>query len=128
MGANLLAGFDGLALLLSSLGVYSVLAFSISRRRHELGVRLAAGADRRRILALVIREGLTLVAIGLAIGLVASANLTQLVASFLFGIRALDVVTFATMSAILVIVALVACYLPARRATRVDPVVALRNS
>ena len=128
MGANLLAGFGGLALLLASLGVYGVLAFSISRRRHELGIRMAVGADRRTIFALVIREGLRLVAIGLAIGLVASAMLTQLVASLLFGTSALDAATFAAVPALLVLVALVACYLPARRATRVDPVVALRNS
>jgi putative ABC transport system permease protein len=127
MGANLLAGFGGLALLLASLGVYGVLAFSISRRRHELGIRIAVGADRGTILALVIREGLRLVAIGLAIGLIASAGLTRLVASFLFGTGPLDVTTFAATSAILVSVALVACYLPARRATRVDPMVALRN-
>ena len=127
MGANLLAGFGGLALVLASLGVYGVLAFSISRRRHELGIRMAIGANRRSIFGLVIREGLVLVGIGLAIGMIAAANLTQLLASFLFGVSALDPVTFALVPAILAIVALVACYLPARRATRVDPVVALRT-
>ena len=128
MGANLLAGFGGLALVLASLGVYGVLAFSISRRRHELGVRMAVGADRRTIFTLVIREGLALVAIGVAIGLIVSANLTQLLASFLFGVNARDGLTFVAVPVILAVVALVACYLPARRATRVDPVVALRNS
>jgi predicted permease len=128
MGANLLAGFGTLALLLASLGVYGVLAFSISRRRHELGIRMAVGADRRNIFSLVIREGLLLVVIGLAIGLIAGANLTRLVESFLFGTSALDAVTFAAVPVILVTVALAACYLPARRATRVDPVVALRNN
>jgi predicted permease len=127
MGANLLAVFGGIALVLASLGVYGVLAFSISRRQHELGVRMAIGADRRTIFALVLREGLVLVAIGLAIGLVASANVTQLIAGFLFGVGALDAVTFLSVPAILAAVALVACYLPARRATRVDPAVALRN-
>jgi predicted permease len=127
MGANLLTGFGGLALLLASLGVYGVLAFSISRRRHELGIRMAIGADRRSIFGLVIREGLVLVGIGLAIGMIAAANLTHLLANFLFGVSALDAVTFAMVPAILVIVALVACYLPARRATRLDPVVALRT-
>jgi len=127
MGANLLAGFGGLALVLASLGVYGVLAFSISRRRHELGIRMAIGADRRSIFALVIREGLALVGIGLAMGMIAAANLTHLLANFLFGVSALDAVTFAMVPAILAIVALVACYLPARRATRVDPVVALRT-
>ena len=127
MGANLLMGFGGLALMLASLGVYGVLAFSISRRRHELGIRMAIGADRRSIFGLVIREGLVLVAIGLAIGLIAAANLTQLLASFLFGVSAVDALTFTMVPAILVMVALVACYLPARRATRVDPVVALRT-
>jgi predicted permease len=127
MGANLLAGFGGLALVLASLGVYGVLAFSISRRRHELGIRMAIGADRRSIFGLVLREGLLLVGIGLTIGLIAAANLTHLLANFLFGVGALDAVTFAMVPAILVLVALVACWLPARRATRVDPVVALRN-
>jgi putative ABC transport system permease protein len=89
---------------------------------------MAVGADRRTIFSLVIREGLLLVVIGLAIGLIAGANLTRLVENFLFGTSALDAVTFAAVPAILVTVALVACYLPARRATRVDPVVALRNN
>ena len=127
MGASLLAGFGGLALLLASLGVYGVLAFSISRRQHELGVRMAIGADRRTIFTLVLREGLILVTVGLAIGLIAGANLTHLVTRFLFGVEALDAVTFLMVPVILAAVALVACYLPARRATRVDPVVALRN-
>ncbi len=127
MGASLLTGFGGLALLLASLGVYGVLAFSISRRQHELGVRMAIGADRRTIFTLVLREGLILVSVGLAIGLIAGANLTPLLASFLFGVEPLDAVTFLMVPVILAAVALVACYLPARRATRVDPVVALRN-
>ena len=127
MGASLLTGFGGLALLLASLGVYGVLAFSISRRQHELGIRMAIGADRRTIFTLVLREGLILVSVGLAIGLIAGANLTPLLASFLFGVEPLDAVTFLMVPVILAAVALVACYLPARRATRVDPVVALRN-
>jgi predicted permease len=127
MGANLLALFGGLAVLLASLGVYGVLAFSISRRRQELGVRIAVGADRRQIFTLVIREGLVLVALGLGCGLVASANLTGLIASFLFGIDPRDALTFALVPAVLTLVALVACYLPARRATQVNPVTALRS-
>jgi ABC-type antimicrobial peptide transport system permease subunit len=127
MGANLLAVFGALAVLLASLGVYGVLAFSISRRRQELGVRIAVGADRRQIFALVIREGLVLVGIGLAVGLVASANLAGLIASFLFGINPRDAVTFAMVPAVLTTVALAACYLPARRATLVNPVTALRS-
>jgi putative ABC transport system permease protein len=127
MGANLLAVSGGLAVLLAALGVYGVLAFSISRRRQELGVRIAVGADRRQIFALVIREGLAVVAFGLAIGLVASANLAGLAASFLFGIDARDAVTFALVPVVLTIVALVACYFPARRATLVNPVTALRS-
>ena len=127
MGANLLAVFGGLAVLLASLGVYGVLAFSISRRRQELGVRIAVGADRRDIFKLVIREGLVLVAIGLVLGLVASANLAGLVASFLFGIYPHDALTFAMVPVLLTMVALIACYLPARRAMLVDPLVALRN-
>jgi putative ABC transport system permease protein len=126
LGANLLAGFGGLALVLASLGVYGVLAYSISRRRHELGVRMAIGADRRTIFGLVIREGLTLVAIGVSIGLIASANLTQLLGSFLVGVKTRDSLTFVAVPIILAIVAVAACCLPARRATRLDPASVLR--
>jgi predicted permease len=127
MGAVLISVFGGLALLLASLGVYGVLAFSISRRTRELGIRMALGADRRDVFALVIREGMWLVAVGLAIGLGAGLYASQSIRSFLVGVSERDLATFATVPAILAAVALMACYLPARRAMKVDPMAALRD-
>jgi putative ABC transport system permease protein len=128
MGAMLLTVFGGLALLLAALGVYGVLAFSISRRTREIGIRMALGADRRRVFALVIREGMWLVGIGLAIGLGAGFYFSGSIKSFLFDVSTRDLTTFATVPCVLAAVALVACYLPARRAMRVDPMVALRDA
>jgi predicted permease len=128
MGAMLLTVFGGLALLLAALGVYGVLAFSISRRTREIGIRMALGADRRRVFSLVIREGMWLVGIGLAVGLGAGLYASKSIESFLFDVSTRDFATFATGPCVLAAVALVACYLPARRAMRVDPMVALRDS
>ena len=125
MGAMLLAAFGGLALLLASIGVYGVLAFSISRRTREIGIRMALGAERRDVFALVIREGMWLVGIGIAIGLAGALD-ARMLAAFLYGVSARDVATFATVPLVLAAVALAACYLPARRAMRVDPMAALR--
>jgi putative ABC transport system permease protein len=127
MGATLLTVFAGVALLLASLGVYGVLAFSIARRTREIGIRVALGASRRRILALVVREGMSLVGIGLAIGLGAGFYLSKWVGSFLFDVSPRDLTTFAAVPLVLAAVALLACYLPARRALRVDPLVALKT-
>jgi predicted permease len=127
MGAVLLTIFGGLALLLASLGVYGVLAFSISRRTREIGIRMALGADRRSVFGLVIREGMWLVGIGLAIGLLGGYYASESIKRFLFEVSARDVTTFATVPWVLAAVALLACYLPARRAMRVDPMVALRD-
>ena len=128
MGAMLLSVFGGLALLLAALGVYGVLAFSISRRTREIGIRMALGADRQRVFALVLREGMWLVGIGLAIGLAAAYFSSASIEAFLFGVNTRDAMTFAGVPCILAAVALLACYLPARRAMRVDPMVALRDS
>ena len=128
MGAMLLTIFGALALLLASLGVYGVLAFSISRRTREIGIRMALGADRGRVFGLVIREGMWLVGIGLAIGLAAGLYGSASIKSFLFNVSTHDVATFVTVPCVLATVALLACYLPARRAMRVDPMVALRDS
>jgi hypothetical protein len=127
MGAMLLTVFGALALLLASLGVYGVLAFSISRRTREIGIRMALGADRRSVFALVIREGMWLVGIGLAIGLGAGLYAAESIKSFLFDVSTRDVTTFTSVPCALAAVALVACYVPARRAMRVDPMVALRD-
>jgi putative ABC transport system permease protein len=126
MGAMLLALFGGLALLLASVGIYGVLAFSIARRTREIGIRVALGADRRSVTTLVLREGMSLVGLGLAIGLGAGFYLSQSVKTFLFDVSPRDLTTFATVPCVLAAVALVACYVPARRALRVDPLTALK--
>ena len=127
MGAVLLGGFAGLALLLAAIGMYGVLAFSTQRRTREMGIRLALGAQPRRVFLMIVREGLLLVVIGGAIGLAASLAGGRLLSSFLYGVSARDVVTFVSVPAVLVAVALAACAVPARRAMRVDPVIALRS-
>jgi predicted permease len=126
MGAILLGVFGSLALLLAAVGLYGVMSFSVSRRTHEVGIRMALGARASDVLKLVLREGMGLVAVGLALGLMIAMIVTRSLASFLYGISTTDWVTFAAISLMLAVVAFVACYVPARRATRVDPLVALR--
>jgi len=124
--SSLLTLFGLLALLLASMGLYGVMAFSVSQRTRELGIRLALGAQRRDIFKLIIGQGLVLTLIGVGVGLGVSLAVTQLLSSWLFGISATDPLTFAGVSVFLIAVAALACYLPARRATKVDPMVALR--
>jgi predicted permease len=126
MGAWLLGVFGGLALLLAAIGIYGVLSFSISRRTREMGIRLALGAETRDVFRLVIRDGMLLVAVGIAIGLAGGLASAQSVASFLYGVSTWDPVTLTATTAILTGVALVACAIPARRAMRVNPIEALR--
>jgi predicted permease len=127
LGAILIAAFGGLALLLAAVGVYGVLAFSIARRTREMGIRVALGADAGRVFALVVREGMTLVAIGMAIGLAGAAAGATWLGAFLYTIGPRDPVAFATAPIVLAVVALLACLMPAYRAMRVSPVVALRH-
>jgi predicted permease len=127
MGAWLISVLGGLALLLASIGVYGVLAFSLARRTRELGIRQALGADRRTIFSLVLREGMSLVVIGIAIGLTGAVFGTTALTQFLYGVGTHDPITFALSPLVLVLIALVACLVPARRATRVNPTVALRS-
>jgi predicted permease len=122
----LLIGFAGVGLLLAAIGIYGVLAYVVSQRTHEIGVRMALGAQMRDILRLVVRQGLTLAGLGLGIGLAVSLALSRVVQSLLYQMSATDPLTFGAVLAVLAIVAFFACWLPARRATKVDPMVALR--
>lgn len=124
--AILLGAFAALALLLSCIGIYGVISYLAGQRTHEIGIRMALGAQQREVLLLVLGEGFKMAAIGVAIGLGAAFGLTRLMASLLYGVSATDPLTFACVAILLVIVALAACYIPARRAMRVDPIVALR--
>ena len=126
IGGAFVGGFGILALILAAVGVYGVLAYTTRQRTHEIGIRMALGAEPRSIFALVLRQGVILAILGIVIGLAASFVLTQGLASQLFGISPADPLTYIGVGALLLIVALVACYLPARRAMRTDPMVALR--
>jgi putative ABC transport system permease protein len=122
----LLSAFSGLALLLAAIGIYSVLAYSVRRRMREIGVRMALGAQRGDILRMILGQGTRLALVGTGIGIAVSFGLTRLIANQLFGVTATDPVTFLSVAVLIVLVALAACYIPARRAMRVDPVTALR--
>lgn len=126
MAATLLSIFGLLALSLATIGLYGVMAYSVSQRTHEIGIRLSIGAERRDIFKLVLGQGLALSIVGLLGGLVVALAVTRLMAKLLYGVSANDPVTFASIALVLMGVALLACYFPARRATRVDPMTALR--
>jgi len=126
MIAVLLSIFGGGALLLAAIGIYGVMGYSVAQRTHEIGIRIALGAERRDILKLIVRQGMVLVLIGAGLGLALALTATRVVKSLLFGVSATDPLTFASVVVVLIEVALLACYLPARRATKVDPLVALR--
>jgi len=124
---QLLAVFAAVALLLAAVGIYGVMSYSLSQRTHEVGIRVALGAQRLDILRLALGEGLRIVVIGLLSGLLGAAVITRVFRSMLFEVHPMDPLTFFSVSALLAGVALLACYLPARRATRVDPLAALRQ-
>jgi predicted permease len=125
--ALLLAMFAGLALILAAVGIYGVISFGVAQRTHEIGVRMALGAQPSALLRLVIVEGMSVALVGIAIGVAGAFGVMRFIRSFLFEVSATDPATFAAVAAVLVLVALAACYIPARRATRVDPMVALRH-
>jgi len=122
----LLAAFAALALVMSCVGIYGVISYAASQRTHEIGVRMALGAKRWHVWKMVLGEGAKLALVGVAIGIVAAFGLTRLMANMLFGISAHDPLSFAGVSGLLILVALAACYMPARRAAKVDPIVTLR--
>ncbi|HEV8202699.1 MAG TPA: ABC transporter permease, partial [Pyrinomonadaceae bacterium] len=126
MAATFSLAFGVVAILLSAVGLYSVMAYVVSQRTREVGIRMALGANRSDVMKMITRQGMKLAAVGVGIGFLLSLALAKLVSSLLIGISGYDVTTFVLVPALLVLVALVACYLPARRATKVDPLVALR--
>ena len=123
----MLGAFAAFALLLAAVGVYGVMSYLVSQSTHDIGVRIALGAQRANILGLVVRQGMELAAIGIAGGLTGALVLTRVMASLLFGVSATDAITFSTVAVILGAAAFTATVIPAHRATRVDPMVALRE-
>ena len=127
VNAVLLAVFAGAALLIATVGIYGVLAYSVNQRTREIGLRMALGAPRGRVVRLIVREGMTVGSIGIGAGLLGAIVLSQTIASLLFGVPVRDPATFAGVAIVLTVVALIACCVPARRASCVDPMIALRE-
>jgi len=127
LSASLVGAFAAVALLIAAIGIYGVLAYSVTQRTREIGLRLALGARADGVVRLIVREGMTIAAAGIGAGLLAAVGLTRAVQSLVYGVAPRDPRTFAGVAGVLAAVALLACLLPARRASRVDPIVALRD-
>jgi putative ABC transport system permease protein len=126
--AELVGVFAAVAMLLSSIGIYGLLAYMVGQRSREIGIRIALGARRPDILKLILGKGLLLASAGILIGLVLASAAAPMIATLLYGVQAIDVTVFATVPLVLMFVAFLAIYIPARRATMVDPIIALRDS
>ena len=124
---TLLAIFAGLALVLAAIGTYGILSYAVTERRQEIGIRMALGASRKSVLGMVLKHGLVLAGVGLVLGLGASALLTRLLQAQLFNVRPIDPATMAAVAVFISIVAVIACLVPARRATGIDPMIVLRQ-
>ncbi|HEU0005864.1 MAG TPA: FtsX-like permease family protein [Terriglobia bacterium] len=118
--------FAGIALLLAAIGIYGMLSYAVQQRSQEIGIRMALGAQAKDVLAMVVKQGMTLAGLGIVIGLAGALALSRLLTALLFGVKPNDPLTFALIGGLLALIALLACWFPARRATRVDPIVALR--
>jgi putative ABC transport system permease protein len=123
----LIGGFAGMALVLAAIGVYGVMAYSVSQRTREIGIRVALGASQQNVLRLILGQGAKLALCGVIVGLVGALLLTRLMASILFGVSPRDLATFSVVPWLVLALILVGCYIPARRAAKLDPVVALRD-
>jgi putative ABC transport system permease protein len=119
--------FASLALLMATVGLYAVMSFTVAQRTHEIGIRLALGAQMKDVSALIVKQGLRLVVIGVVIGLAGAFAISSVLSQILYGIKATDPMTYVLVAAVLIITALFACWIPALRATKVDPMVALRH-